>query len=132
MSPVLNADGEKTHWINYKTGERDLYFRMNADNKTAYISIELTHKDAGMRELFFEQLVQLKDLLHASLREEWIWQWQHCQQDGKIVSRVYTQMNGVSIFRRDDWPQLISFFKPRMVALDAFWSTARYHFEAMR
>ncbi|RYZ23162.1 MAG: DUF4268 domain-containing protein, partial [Chitinophagaceae bacterium] len=36
------------------------------------------------------------------------------------------------IFRREDWPELISFFKPRIVALDAFWSEAKYFFEALR
>ena len=74
MSPVLSSEGEKTNWINYKTGEKDIYFRMNADNKKASIGIELTHKDEDIQALYFEQFQQLKKLLHNALQEEWNWQ----------------------------------------------------------
>jgi hypothetical protein len=60
MSPVLSAEGEKVNWVNYKTGEKDIRFRMSADNKTAEIAIELTHKDAGIQQLYFDQFVELK------------------------------------------------------------------------
>ena len=33
MSPVLSAEGEKLNWINYKTGEKDIFFKMKANNK---------------------------------------------------------------------------------------------------
>ena len=57
MAPVLSAEGEKVNWPNYKTGIKHVYFRMRADTRTASIGIELTHPDAGIRELFFEQFV---------------------------------------------------------------------------
>ena len=69
MAPVLSAEGEKVNWVNYKTGEKDIYFRMQADNKTASIAIELTHKDAGIQQLYFEQFAELKKLLEESLGE---------------------------------------------------------------
>lgn len=132
MSPVLSCEGERTNWINYKTGEKDIYFRMDADNKKASVGIELTHKDEGIRELYFEQFRQLKNLLHDALQEEWTWQLHTCNEHGRYISRIYTEINGVSVFKREDWPQLISFFKPRVIALDEFWSTAKHAFEAMR
>ena len=132
MSPVLSGEGEKTNWINYKTGEKDIYFRMNADNKRASIGIELTHKDEGIQALYFEQFQQLKNLLQDALQEEWNWQLHTYNEQGKLISRIYTEINSVSIFKKEDWPQLVSFFKPRIIALDEFWSTAKYAFEAMR
>jgi len=132
MTPVLSGEGEKTNWINYKTGEKDIYFRMNADNKKASIGIELTHKDEGIQALYFEQFQQLKNLLLNALEENWIWLLHARDDHGKRISRIYTEINGVSIFKREDWPQLISFFKPRIIALDEYWSTAKHAFEAMR
>jgi hypothetical protein len=41
-------------------------------------------------------------------------------------------LEDVSVFRKEDWPQMISFFKPRLIALEAFWTQARYAFEALR
>jgi hypothetical protein len=131
MSPVLSAEGLKVNWVNYKTGIKDIYFKMNADGKQASVSIEITHKDAGLQEIFFEQFQQLQMLLHDALGESWNWQLHTQDEFGHTVSRIYTQLPEVSIFKREDWPRLISFFKPRMVALDAFWSDAKYAFETL-
>ena len=132
MSPVLSAEGEKINWINYKTGEKSIYFRMNADNKKASIGIELTHKDEDIQVLYFEHFQTLKSLLRKSLGEEWIWKLHTKDELGKTISFIYTEIENVSIFKKEDWPVLISFFKPRIIALDEFWSTAKWSFEAMR
>ena len=132
MQPILSADGEKVNWINYKTGEKGLSFRMQADKEGASIAIECTQRDPGIRQLYFEQLLELKKLLHAELHEEWIWQPDARDESGRDLGRVYTELKGVNIFRKEDWPELISFFKPRIIALDAFWSGARYTFETLR
>lgn len=132
MQPVLSADGEKVNWINYKTGEKGLSFRMQADQRSASIAIELSQRDAGIRQLYYEQLQELKTLLHAELGEAWTWQAEVVDETGRALSRVFTEQAGISIFRKEDWPSLISFFKPRIMALDAFWSGARYTFETLR
>ncbi len=132
MAPVLSAEGEKVSWLNYKTGEKGIQFKMQANNKRAWVGIELNHADEGIQQLYFEQFEQLKNLLHSSLGEEWNWVLHTGDEWGKRVSRIYTEIEGVSIFKKEDWPALISFFKPRIIALDEFWSSARYAFEALR
>jgi hypothetical protein len=132
MNPVLSSDGDKINWINYKTGEKDISFRMNADNKSAFIAIELTQTDSGIRQLYFEQFLQLKNIFHDSVNEEWIWELHVQNENGKLISRIYKEIQGCSIFKKEDWPGLISFFKPRIIALDEFWSSAKYTFEMLR
>lgn len=132
MAPVLSAEGEKINWINYKTGERDISFKMQADNKKASIAIELTHKDAGIQQLYFEQFTELKKILEAALQEVWNWQLHSHDENGKLISKIYTEMDNISIFKKEDWPSLISFFKPRIIALDDFWSNVKYSFEMLR
>ncbi|MEP7319001.1 MAG: DUF4268 domain-containing protein [Panacibacter sp.] len=131
MLPVFSAEGEHINWINYKTGAKDIYFRMNADNKKATIGITLTHKDAELQALYFDQFKQLKAMLEDALQEEWIWLLHTADEHEKLVSSIYAEINNVSVFNKAEWPQLISFFKPRIIALDAFWSNAKYAFEAM-
>jgi hypothetical protein len=132
MQPILSAEGEKVNWVNYKTGEKNIYFRMNAGNRSSSIAIEITHPDIELQQLYFEQFVQLKTLLHSALNEEWNWQLHFNDENGKVISRIYKELNNVSLFNQNDWPALISFFKPRIIALDEFWSSARYGFEALR
>ena len=132
MAPVSSAEGLFVSWINYKTGLKHVYFRMHADGRRASISIELTHPDAEIRELFFEQFQELKHLLHETIGEPWQWELHTEDANGQPISRIYNELQPVSLLNRDDWPQLISFFKPRLIALDEFWSTAQYAFDALR
>jgi hypothetical protein len=132
MAPVLSAEGEKINWTNYKTGEKNIYFRLHADNKTASVAIEIAHKDEALQALYFEQFRELKTLLQNTLQEEWIWLLHTTSDSGRLISRIYKTINPVSVFNKSDWPQLISFFKQRIIALDEFWNTAKHIFEAMR
>lgn len=132
MSPIPSAEGLKANWSNYKTGIKHVYFRMYADQRRAFISIELTHPDEGIQELYFQQFEELKNMLHDGLGEEWQWEPRSPDEHGKIISRICREISSVNLFNREDWPKLISFFKPRIMALDAFWSDARYTFEELR
>ncbi|OUJ75304.1 DUF4268 domain-containing protein [Hymenobacter crusticola] len=132
MAPVPSAEGMPTNWINYKTGLKHVYFRMQADGRRATIGIELTHPDADIRALFFEQFVALRSMLHESLGENWQWEPEATDANGQPLARIYKALEPVNLFSRDDWPQLISFFKPRMIALDEFWSNAQYAFDELR
>jgi len=132
MTPVLSADGEKISWVNYKTGEKNIFFRMEADGRHAVVAIELTHADRDIQQINYEQFVQQKKFLEAATGQEWTWQLHTTNEYGKTVSRIYTSLQGVSIFKKEDWPALISFFKAKMMALDEFWSNVKYSFEALR
>jgi len=132
ISPQLSAEGLKVNWINYKTGIKYLSFKMEADKRSASIAIEMAHPDVGIQELFFEQFEELKILLHSALNEDWDWQLHAHSDSGKPVSRIFKQIDGASIFNKNDWPVLISFFKPRIIALDEFWSDAKYAFDALK
>lgn len=132
MSPVLNAEGEKINWINYKTGEKGIAFKLHADSKRSVVAIEISHKDPEIQQIIFDQFVQFKSLLVNATKEEWTWQLHTHDENGKMISRIFIEKNGISIFKREDWPELISFFKPLILALDAFWSDVKYAFEQWR
>lgn len=121
MAPVPAAEGLKINWVNYKTGVKDLYFKMQAESGTARIAIVLTHSDEERRQQFFQQLLQVKNLLRDALQEDWQWLPRVQDENNRTVSQIYTSLNGINIYRKEDWPAMISFFKPRIVALDAFW-----------
>lgn len=132
IAPQTSAEGLKINWINYKTGIKHLFFKMEADKRQASIAIEMTHPDTGIQELVYEQFTAFKKLLEAQLGEEWIWQPGTSDAYGKKISRIYQVLPDVSIFKKEDWPALISFFKPRITALDEFWSDAQYSFEVFK
>lgn len=132
IAPHLSAEGLRTNWVNYKTGIKNLHFKMQADKKSAAIAIEMSHPDPGIQELMFEQFLEFKNLLNTSLNEEWEWQLHEQDENYKTVSRIVKTLPGVSIYKQEDWPELISFFKPRIIALDDFWSDAKDSFDTFK
>lgn len=129
MKPVPNADGLKVNWQNYKTGVKQIFFRMKAERGFASIGIELNHKDEEMQELVFGQFQEFKKLLEAELEEEWDWELHAFDESGNVVSRIQTVLDKVNVMDKNDWPAIISFLKPRIIALDAFWSNIKPAFE---
>jgi hypothetical protein len=132
LAPVLSADGEKINWLNYKTGIKYIHFRMDADSRKAYIGIEISHPDKDIQELFFQHFQQLRKILEETVDEQWIWKLHNRNDHGKTISSIYTELSPVNIFDKQDWPALISFFKPRIIALDEWWSQVKYAFEALQ
>jgi len=132
MNPIPSSEGLKANWLNYNTGIKHVYFRMHAENKKAAIGIEITHPDLDIQELFFEQFTELRLVLHEYVNEEWEWALHTTNNYGKIISRIYKDLAPVNVFNQNDWPELISFFKPRLIALDDFWSGAQYSFDELK
>ncbi|KAA9338552.1 DUF4268 domain-containing protein [Hymenobacter busanensis] len=132
MQPVPSAEGLPTNWVNYKTGLKHVYFRLHADGKRAHVAIDITHRDAGVRELFFEQFREVRPMLEEATGEAWTWEAETQDENGQPIARISQELAPVNLFNRDDWPRLISFFKPRIIALDEFWSMGQYAFEALR
>ncbi|RYG21865.1 MAG: DUF4268 domain-containing protein [Chitinophagaceae bacterium] len=131
MKPVPSAEGLPINWVNYKTGIKHLFFKMDVTQKEAIIAIEITHKSNEDRELYFEQFQAFKLLFLDALGEEWDWQRTFENEYGLAVSRISTTLKGVNVFNQGDWPVLISFLKPRIIALDQFWVEVKPVFEAL-
>jgi Zn-dependent oligopeptidase len=132
MALQPSAEGQRINWINYKTGIKHLFFKMQADNRSGYIAIEMAHPDRGIQELIFEQFASYRKILEDQVQESWHWDLHAVDEYGKTISRIWMPIADVSVFKKDDWPKLISFFKPRIIALDEFWNDAQYGFELFR
>lgn len=129
MKPVPDAQGYKTKWANYKTGVKDIYFRMKAEREFASIGIEIAHSDKEMQELYFDQFRGFKKLLFASTGEEWDWKLHSTNEIGQTISKIEKVLPDVNVMEEEDWPEIISFLKPRIIALDEFWDNVKPGFE---
>jgi hypothetical protein len=129
MKPVPSAQGLRINWQNYKTGVKDVYFRMKTERDFVSIGIEITHRDEEMQQLYFEQFEEFRKLLDAELQESWDWELHQFDDLGKIVSRIQKVKKGLNVYDQNDWPEIITFLKPRVIALDAFWANIKPAFE---
>lgn len=131
MKPVPTAEGGRISWQNYKTGIKSIYFRMRAERDFASIGIEITNPDQEIQELLFGQFEQFKKLMEIETKEPWAWRSLNVDEFGKTVSVIEIRLENVNVLDQDDWPAIISFLKPRIIALDSFWSNVKYGFEGL-
>lgn len=128
MKPIPGAAGLPVNWINYKTGIRHIHFKMDADNKKAFIAIEIVHPNEEERLHGYNKFLSLKNLLTTTTEFEWQWN-ETLHTEHKTISSISRQLDGVNILNQADWPAIISFLKPRIMALDAFWDMVKDGFE---
>ena len=130
LLPVPSASGTKVNWINYKTGVKHIRFVMDADREHAFVQIEITHPDAELRNRFYQLFETLKTELEAETQVEWKWN-QSVEKEGNKISTISILLEDVNILNVEDWPAIISFFKPLITGLDRFWYNQRDIFEML-
>ncbi len=124
MKPIPGASGSAVNWINYKTGIRNIFFKMDVDNAKAFIAIEITHPDEAERLNCYQQFLSLKKLLESTTAFNWQWN-ETFQTHHQKISSISQELKNVNIFNQADWPSIISFLKPRIIALDEFWELVK-------
>ena len=111
----------KVKWINYNTGIRNLFIRLEADKQTARICIDLQHKDDDIRELFYEQFQALRFVFHNTMENEWIWVKDHKNETGHEQSRIYIEKTEINIFDKSTWRNAFKFYEDYLLKFDSFW-----------
>ena len=129
MKPVPGAGEEPVNWLNYKTGKRNISFHMNADQQQATIVIEIKHKDNTERETCYNQFFYLKKLMENQTGFAWQWEKDMITESGQLISSIYQILQPVNVMNENDWQAIISFLKPRIIALDSFWQLVKDGFE---
>jgi hypothetical protein len=121
----------RLNWVNYQTGVKDIYFRLYAEQKYVSVAIELHHKDAGIRALYFEQFEEFKQLTKSTFSDHWDWASSTQNLQGKEIAAIYCRKEKLSVFNQNQWPEMIAFLKRNMIALDSLWQDIRLVFEGL-
>lgn len=113
--------GKKINWVNYNTKIKDVYFRLNVTNQKASFSIEIQHKDLDIREIYYEQFLELKVVLESNFDQPLIWDSLTTNDFDLIVSKIGIEKHGVNIFDKDTWKESFIFLEKNIVAAHHFW-----------
>jgi hypothetical protein len=120
MEKMKNPHGSKVNWMNYNTGIRNLYFRMEADENGARLCIDIQFHNLGLREVYYEQFLEFKDRLDKKFKDlQWLKEFDH--SNGKQISRIVMSRGEANIFNKDDWDKMHLFLKLNFAKLDEFW-----------
>lgn len=121
MKNEVSKTGLKVKWINYQTGIKQLYIRLEANQKHARVCIDLQHKDTDIRELQYEQFIELKKVFSEISELKWEWEENHLNEYDNQCSRIYTALENFNIYDKSTWKAAFNFYKKAMIHIDEFW-----------
>ena len=107
-------------WLLYNTRMKEIQLKFTFDRKKAQVSLDISDEDDLIRAYYFEKLQSLKKILSEEYLPEVIFDENYELPEGKIISRIYTQLDNVSIHKKADWPEVKKFLAMDMLKLEEF------------
>jgi hypothetical protein len=116
-------------WVLTQTGVKALNLRFHVDRKVAQVGIDLETRNMDKRFELYEKLESVKKVMEEAMNEPLIWELEYIRENGKSVSRIYLQMDGVDIYNKETWQAAHQFMFDRMSKLEAFYLEYRDFFK---
>jgi hypothetical protein len=113
------------NWILTKTGVKALNLRFHVDRKVAQVGIDLETRNMDKRLELYEKLESVKKILEQYMQGSMNWELEYIRENGKSVSRIYVQKEGVDIYNRDTWQEAYRFMYEEMMRLEDFFREYR-------
>ena len=108
------------NWLKYPT-EKHVYLRLHCDNTGAYLNFDVQFKDEGIRDIFWEQLTELKKVMENTTGDQGRWLRNQTADEGFVFDRIQWQNQDVNYYTQADWPEIYKFLKGRLLAFDCFY-----------
>lgn len=115
----------RTKWILYDTKKKEIQLKFTFEKKFAQVSLDITDSDELIRSYYFEKLQSLKTILKNEYLPEVIFDEHYELPEGKTISRIYVQLDGVNIHNRQQWPEVMKYLSDNMLKMEAFFEEYR-------
>jgi hypothetical protein len=116
---------KQSKFIMNRTGIRQLKLKFHLDEEKALVGIDIETKNMDKRLELFEKLEQLKPILEEKIGNDLIWEIEYILPTGKSISRLYQQLNDVSIYEKDTWEKVFPFFYKNMMKIEEIFEEYR-------
>ena len=109
-------------WTLYNTKIKDLSFKFIAESKKAGVTLDIESLNNTQRELLFQQIESLKNILKSEYLPDIIFEKDYTLDNNKIISRIYVPyQNKFNIHNKDTWLYCYQFFNTTMSSFELFW-----------
>ena len=98
-----------------------MYVRLHADNHHARFSIDIQDKDAGIRDLIWEQFTELRKVLESEMPQEGIWNKDAYNAAGQPIYRISWTINDVNMYDEKNEGVIFTFFEEHLKGFDRFY-----------
>jgi hypothetical protein len=123
------SKGLPGNWMLNQTGIRALNLKFHVDQKVAQVGIDLETRNMDKRLELFEKLEAVRKRLEEAMGESLEWELDYLRENGKSVSRIYTEIDGVNIYDRETWARAHQFMLEKMLKLELFYREYQEYFK---
>ncbi|UNY97507.1 DUF4268 domain-containing protein [Zhouia spongiae] len=109
-------------WILYHTKIKDFSFKFHFDTKRAIVSIDIEDDNLENRIKYYEKMESLKTVLTENYLPDVIYEDIYFLENGKEISRVYVQLNGVCVHNKNTWQETMVFLNEKMQKFEEFYT----------
>lgn len=117
---IAFADAYPRKWMLHNTKIKDVSLKFYVDNKKAQVLLDIEPKEEEKRKIYFEKLESLQNILREDFLEDVIFEKRFYLDTGKEISRIWVNLDRVSVFNPKTWPMIFDFFNEKMSALELF------------
>jgi len=107
-------------WTLYKTEVKGLSFKFHFDLKRAIVSIDVD-SDFEQRIRVWDKLVALESILLNDYLHEATFEDFYLLENKKEISRIYVELNHVSIHNKNTWRETMEFLNQNMLQIERFY-----------
>lgn len=107
-------------WLLYDTKIKDFSLKFYVDNKKAQVLIDIESKDEEKRKIYYEKIESLKQILVDEYIPDVIFERNFHLETGKVISKIWVEKTGISLFNKATWPAIFDFFYENMDAFERF------------
>jgi len=108
-------------WVLYDTKIKDFSFKFYVDNKKAQVIIDIEQRNDEKRIIYFDKIASLKNILEEDFVKDLIFEKDFTLENGKTISRIWVEKNGVSVSNRKYWDEIFNFYNKKMHSLEMFY-----------
>jgi hypothetical protein len=116
-------------WMLDHTGIRALNLRFHVNREVAQVGIDLETRNMDKRFELYDKLEAVKKVLEEAVGEPMMWELEYIRENGKSVSRIYTEIDGIDIYDRNTWNRAHDFMMDRMLKLELFYREYQDYFK---
>jgi hypothetical protein len=114
------AEAYPRKWLLYDTKIRDVSFKFYVDNKKAQVMLDIEPKEENKRIIYYEKLESLRNILMDEFMPDAVFEKNFHLETGKVISRVWVELTGISLYNKASWAVIFRFFNLQMDAFERF------------
>ncbi|MEW7292762.1 DUF4268 domain-containing protein [Aquimarina sp. 2304DJ70-9] len=107
-------------WLLYNTKIKDVTLKFTFTTKKAQVSVDIEPYDDIIKAYYYDKFVSLKNIIISEYVKDIIFDEHYELDNGKIISRVYVELQNVSIHNKNTWDSTMTFLNDNMLTLEAF------------